>query len=80
MNKYLMMLIAAGIFAVTPVLFTTAQAQDHETEAAADADAPDVDCSNLPEGEEVPEECMDHEGDDSGAEGAAEEGADHGEH
>ncbi|MCB1529721.1 MAG: hypothetical protein H6853_01910 [Rhodospirillales bacterium] len=64
MNKYLMMLIAAGIFAAAPVLSTTAQAQDHEAEATADMH--DIDCSNLPEGEEVPEECMDHEGDDSG--------------
>ncbi len=62
MNKYVLMLAAAGLIAAAPAYYAF-QAQAEEaapatTEAPA-AEAAKVDCANIPEGTEAPAECAD---------------------
>jgi len=66
MNKYVLMLAAAGLIAAAPAYYAfQAQADEMATEAAAPVAAPAegeaaaVDCTKLPEGAEVPAECAD---------------------
>lgn len=63
MNKYVLMLAAAGLIAAAPAYYAF-QAQAEEAAPAAEAAAPAgegeaaaVDCANLPEGAEKPAEC-----------------------
>lgn len=68
MNKYVLMLAAAGLIAAAPAYYAF-QAQAEEAAPAAEAAAPApaaegeaapaVDCANLPEGAEKPAECAD---------------------
>lgn len=51
MNKYILMLAAAGLIAAAPAYYAfQAQAEEAPAEAA-------IDCTAIPEGEEVPAEC-----------------------
>jgi hypothetical protein len=64
MNKYVLMLAAAGLIAAAPAYYAF-QAQAEETaptttEApAGEGETAAVDCANLPEGTEKPAECAD---------------------
>lgn len=63
MNKYVLMLAAAGLIAAAPAYYAF-QAQAEEaapatTEAPAEGEAAAVDCANIPEGTEKPAECAD---------------------
>lgn len=57
MNKYVLMLAAAGLIAAAPAYYAF-QAQAEEA-APATTEAATVDCANLPEGTEAPAECTD---------------------
>lgn len=65
MNKYVLMLAAAGLIAAAPAYYAfQAQADEMAAEAPAAAapaegEAAAVDCTKLPEGAEVPAECAD---------------------
>lgn len=66
MNKYVLMLAAAGLIAAAPAYYAF-QAQAEESAPAA------VDCSAVPEGEDVPAECTEAQADDAAV--SAEEAA-----
>lgn len=52
MNKYVLMLAAAGLIAAAPAYYAfQAQAEEAPVEAT-------VDCDAVPEGEEIPAECV----------------------
>jgi hypothetical protein len=57
MNKYVLMLAAAGLIAAAPAYYAF-QAQAEEKAPAAGEQAA-IDCTNIPEGAEVPAECTD---------------------
>ena len=56
MNKYVLMLAAAGLIAAAPAYYAF-QAQAEEAPAAASEEAAKIDCAAIPEGTEAPAEC-----------------------
>lgn len=58
MNKYVLMLAAAGLIAAAPAYYAfQAQAEEAAPAAATSEEGAKVDCANIPEGTEAPAEC-----------------------